>query len=143
MRLPSRYRQPPPGITRARASEGGISPRFSHCRRPESYWEFECHVDGDEEGRTRGGEERTTTTPASTRESTAAFNDAEKEPPSDMVTTAGDTKLVSIQSSEAMMPLVEPLPEQLNTRIPTTDAPLAAPYDRPATVPATCVPCLR
>jgi len=59
------------------------------------------------------------------------------------LTTAGPVTLRSIQSSAATMPLVEPLPVQPNTRTATTDASLAAPYDRPAAVPATCVPCLR
>src|SRR5688500_2643737 len=79
-------------------------------------------------------------TPELARLLTALFSAEEKPPPRDMFATAGLMRFTRTQSTPAMIAEYEPEPEQFNTRMPRSSAPLAMPYVLPPMVPATCVP---
>ena len=81
------------------------------------------------------------TTPLLTALVPAVVSELFNGPPNDMFATAGLIPLIFTQSTAAMIPLYEPLPWQLNTRIATRFTARATPYVAPPTVPATCVPC--
>ena len=66
-------------------------------------------------------------TPELARFAEALLSVDEKPPPSDMFATAGRDAFVRSQLRAAMMPDVEPEPEQLSTRTPRSRTPLATP----------------
>src|SRR5438270_6083678 len=81
-----------------------------------------------------------TKTPELARLFTAVLSELEKPPPRLMLATAGWMALVASQSRPAMIPEVEPDPEQSRTRTARRSAPFATPKRAPPTVPATWVP---
>ena len=83
----------------------------------------------------------TTGMPASVAAATAASSASDGSPPRLMLITEGPTGLCwTTQSSAAITSVVLPEPLQSSTRTGVSVTPLATPYVRPPTVPATCVP---
>ena len=77
--------------------------------------------------------------PSATPRAIAAFIAVLREPPRLKLATAGVPAawLATAQSMPAITPDVAPDPEQLSTRIATSDTPLATPHVAPPIVPAT------